>query len=425
MRRFLQWDIPPPSRLVAAQLMKMADVVNKLSPEANVVYSDVLGQYRFILSHLDAARQKSSSSLLPDWTEAKTPEGKTYYVNPVLAKTQWERPAAEGSSEFSSVVAVLNDLEQPLVLICKNHGGIKYPLFVAPRFVAFNPIFESPPFLNRFPSDLASFADVFKALNVKQGFIIDDLLKSLSVAAAEFGSNPIPAENRPSVVRTIMSMFPEVSALLEGADVMKSCQSPDEHQESNLALKQKIASLELKFDLAPPNRVFVLDESGHLIPANALNVDDAPWLSTSLRQSGSARFVHGDVVPNVAIALGCISLRTALIGGSVALKSLPCNGQSQTEDILSNRSAGDNGVLLELMEAADVIGARSMHIMLDCRPHPNVRLLDPRCASCQGPALVLFFPNTILTVEHICRMLGRNEGDQPLFALSSSDLISR
>jgi hypothetical protein len=171
--------------------------------------------------------------------------------------------------------------------------------------------------------------------------------------------------------------------------------------------------------------VFVLDESGHLIPANALNVDDAPWLSTSLRQSGSARFVHADIVPNVAIALGCISLRTALIGGSVALKSLPCNGYSQTEDILSNRSAGDNGVLLELMEAADILGARSMHVMLDCRPHPNIRLLDPRCASCQGPALVLFFPNTILTVEHICRMLGRSDGDQPLFALSSSDLISR
>jgi hypothetical protein len=37
----------------------------------------------------------------------------------------------------------------------------------------------------------------------------------------------------------------------------------------------------------------------------------------------------------------------------------------------------------------------------------------------------LFLPNTILTVEHICRMLGRNDGDQPLFALSSTDLISR
>jgi hypothetical protein len=262
-------------------------------------------------------------------------------------------------------------------------------------------------------------------MNVKQGFDIDDMLKSLSVAAAEYGSTPIPAEHRPLVIRTVMSMFPEVSALLEGADVLKSCQAADEQKESDASLKQKIASLELKFDLAPPSRVFVLDESGHLIPANALNVDDAPWLSTSLRQSGSARFVHADIVPNVAIALGCISLRTALIGGSVALKSLPCNGYSQTEDILANRSAGDNGVLIELMEAADTLGARSMHIMLDCRPHPNVRLLDPRCASCQGPALVLFLPNTVLTVEHICRMLGRSDGDQPLFALSSSDLISR
>jgi hypothetical protein len=42
LRRLLQWDIPPPSRLVAAQLMKMADVVNKLSPETNVTYNDVL-----------------------------------------------------------------------------------------------------------------------------------------------------------------------------------------------------------------------------------------------------------------------------------------------------------------------------------------------------------------------------------------------
>jgi sacsin len=425
LRRLLQWDIPPPSRLVAAQLMKLADVVNKLPSEANVTYSDVLGQYRFILAHLDQARQQSTNSLLPGWQEAKSPEGKTYYVNPAQAKTQWERPTAQGCGEFTSVIAVLNDLEQPLVLISKTHAGIKHPLFVPPRFVAFNPVFESPPFLNRFPSDLEAYSEVFKALNVKQGFIIEDLLKSLSVAAAEYGSSPIPAETRPSVVRTILSLFPEVSALLEGADVMKSIQPPEEQQESHLALKQKIASLELKFDLAPPSRVFVLDESGHLIPANALNVDDAPWLSASLRQSASARFVHGDVVPNVAIALGCTSLRTALIGGSVALKSLPCNGHSQTEDILANRSAGDNGMLLELMEAADVLGARSMHVMLDCRPHPNIRLLDPRCSGCQGPALVLFFPNTVLTVEHICRMLGRNEGDQPLFALSSSDLISR
>jgi hypothetical protein len=427
LRRLLQWDIPPPSRLVAAQLMKMADVVNKLSPETNVTYNDVLTQYRMILAHLDVARQfQSTHDLLPGWTEAKTPEGKTYYVNPALKSTQWERPEAPGSNvDFASVIAVLNDLEQPLVLICKNSAGVKHPIFVPPRFVAFNPVFESPPFLNRFPSDLLSFTDVFKALNVKQGFVVDDLLKSLSVAAVEYGASPIPTENRPAVVRTIMSMFPEVSALLEGAEVMRSCQLPDEQKESDAAIKQKIAALELKFDLAPPNRVFVLDETGHLIPANALNVDDAPWLSSSLRQSGSARFVHGDVVSNVAIALGCISLRTALIGGSVALKSLPCNGSSQTEDILSNRSAGDNGVLIELMEAADILGARSMHIMLDCRPHPNIRLLDPRCASCQGPALVLFLPNTILTVEHICRMLGRNDGDQPLFALSSTDLISR
>ena len=262
-------------------------------------------------------------------------------------------------------------------------------------------------------------------MNIWYQGVRDDMRRSLSAAAAEFGTNPIPSENRPAVVRTIMSMFPEVSALLEGADVMRACQLPDEQRDADAALKQKLASLELKFDLAPPNRVFILDESGHLIPANALNVDDAPWLSTSLRQSGSARFVHGDIVPNIAIALGCISLRTALIGGSVALKSLPCHGYSQTEDILSSRSAGDNGVLLELMEAADILGARSMHVMLDCRPHPNIRLLDPRCASCQGPALVVFLPNTILTVEHICRMLGRSDGDQPLFALSSSDLISR
>jgi hypothetical protein len=176
-------------------------------------------------------------------------------------------------------------------------------------------VFKSPPFLNRFPSDLLSFTDVFKALNVKQGFVVDDLLKSLSAAAAEYGASPIPAENRPAVVRTIMSMFPEVSALLEGAEVMRSCQLPDEQKESDAAIKQKIAALELKFDLAPPNRVFVLDETGHLIPAHALNVDVAPWLSSSLRQSGSARFVHADVVSNVAIALGCISLRTALIKG--------------------------------------------------------------------------------------------------------------
>jgi hypothetical protein len=103
-------------------------------------------------------------------------------------------------------------------------------------------------------------------MNIWYQGVRDDMRRSLSAAAAEFGTNPIPSENRPAAVRAIMSMFPEVSALLEGADVMRACQLPDEQSDADAALKQNIASLELKFDLAPPNRVFILDESGPPYP---------------------------------------------------------------------------------------------------------------------------------------------------------------
>jgi hypothetical protein len=154
LRQLLQWDVPPPSRLVTAQLMKMADVVNKLSPETNVTYSDVLTQYRLILAHLfDAARRcQSTHDLLPGWTEAKTPEGKTYYVNTALKLTQWERPEAPGSNvDFASVIAVLNDLEQPLALICKNSGGTKHPVFCTASVCRVQPSVQVTAFSESFP----------------------------------------------------------------------------------------------------------------------------------------------------------------------------------------------------------------------------------------------------------------------------------
>ena len=143
-----------------------------------------------------------------------------------------------------------------------------------------------------------------------------------------------------------------------------------------------------------------------LRPASELTFDDAPWMSSTLRQRPDAnglKFVHEAVGESLAEQLGARALRYLLLLEEKLTDTLPCPSADAVRATLSE-AGHEAHLLLDLLEVADYLGARAVHFVLDRRRHPCQSLLSPTLAAFQGEALCMHLPGISLSAEEVCRL---------------------
>jgi len=144
--------------------------------------------------------------------------------------------------------------------------------------------------------------------------------------------------------------------------------------------------------------VYLPDDKCVLRPVSSLLYNDAPWTETVSVLEGST-FVHRSIANDVADRLGVASMRRVLLSqGADALpfaltgSAVEAFGQSEAlttrlRHILESYADGP-GALMELMQNADDAGASQFRLMLDLSTYSSDRLLGPKLAPWQGPALL-------------------------------------
>jgi hypothetical protein len=124
--------------------------------------------------------------------------------------------------------------------------------------------------------------------------------------------------------------------------------------------------------------LYIPSKSAILAPSKTLTFDDAPWISSILNpRNQSIKLVHVMVEVNVAMALGCKSLREQLFSG----KDIVCPDASNLSALLCNATELDT--INDLMALADTLKAKSVTFLYDERSHPCQSLVNPGLAAAQ------------------------------------------
>ena len=133
---------------------------------------------------------------------------------------------------------------------------------------------------------------------------------------------------------------------------------------------------------------------------HCLVYDDAPWLSSTLKD---VQFLHKDIDNDVAEALGLRSVRKLLISGELHMRDLACPSPEWVRQQL--RYSPDRRQLpAHIVDFADSLGARHVHILFDFRTHHAQSVLQPNLACLQGPAVVLHVEGLKMSAELLCRL---------------------
>ncbi|CAM9350980.1 unnamed protein product [Scytosiphon promiscuus] len=186
-----------------------------------------------------------------------------------------------------------------------------------------------------------------------------------------------------------------------------------------------------------PDSLLIPDEGGpYLVPAPSLVYDDAPWLSSRLR---NMRLVHPDVGDEAAKSLGVRGLREAFVSSQGGIQSMPCpladeisealnlspSSTTTTTDTASasggkvtsggggggsgsrrlRRSSLGNRWLHDVMEVAETMEAERVEIVLDEQEYEQQSLLHPALADAQGPAVSIVLPGAVMTDKQLLKML--------------------
>lgn len=65
--------------------------------------------------------------------------------------------------------------------------------------------------------------------------------------------------------------------------------------------------------------------------------------------------------------------------------------------------------MMDLIGLADLLAAKSCHVILDERTHSSESLMHPGLATCQGAAMLVFYEDVYMTSEEIIRLLSKSE----------------
>lgn len=232
---------------------------------------------------------------------------------------------------FSIVKSTLKDV--PCIWIGDN--------FVPPTSLAFDSPVKFAPYLYVVPSELSEFRSLLLALGVKMAFDVVDYIHVLKHLQQDLSGLPLSSEQLDFVL-CILEAIADCSA-------------------DKLSNNSYLPSL------------IIPDLSGHLVCAEDLIYNDAPWME---RNAPIAKiFVHPSVSIELANKLGVQSLRCLSLVDKELTKDLPCMDFARISELLTSYG-GDEYLLFDLLELADCCKATKVHLILDKRQHSKQTLLQ-------------------------------------------------
>lgn len=230
--------------------------------------------------------------------------------------------------------------------------------FVAARSIAFESPANFHPYLYTIPSELAPHRRLLEALEVRERFASRDYAQLLFRMARDANGEPLPGEQL-NVVFRVLDVLADDPGFARGTSIL------------------------------------LPDKTGRLSRAEDLVFNDASWLAGD-GETGP-RLVHPDVSNEVAEKLGARSLRYMFLVDQEMTSDVPCPGLELTRAVTDEPKL----VLFDLLEVADVAGARRVEICIDGREHPRQSLLQPNLAPFQGPGVVFRMDGPPLSVQEL------------------------
>ncbi len=154
--------------------------------------------------------------------------------------------------------------------------------------------------------------------------------------------------------------------------------------------------------IAKSLQLLVPRADGRLVTAAKLIYNDAPWLSGSIANKDQVQFIHDSVPVDLVVPLGVGSLREMLLVDQKFKKDVMCMSAAHVRAQL-RADLPMHACIMDLLEVADLNGARKFELLLDERTHPSTSLLNPGLADCQGPAVSICF-DTELSYEDLMKL---------------------
>ncbi|KAG0477770.1 hypothetical protein HPP92_012489 [Vanilla planifolia] len=241
--------------------------------------------------------------------------------------------------------------------------------FVSPKSVAFDSPVKYYPYLYAVPSELSEFRALFSQLGVRLTFDAMDYLHVLQGLQHDVNCQPLSTEQL-SLVCHVLEAF---------ADSMTDKQCTDALLDSLLI----------------PNDSRVLMHPSNLV------YNDAPWMNRS--NPSPKHFVHSDINDDLAKRLGVQSLRFLSLVNEKMTRDLPCMDYARISELLALYGESDF-LLFDLLELADYIKAKKLHLIYDKRQHPKQSLLQHNLGDFQGSSLTVIIEGATLSIEEVCSL---------------------
>jgi len=267
----------------------------------------------------------------------------------------------------------MDEKEQVLILLQDAPWIWVGDNFVRTAQVAFNAPDNAKPFLYNVPNAMECFNTLLQSCGVRESFSGVDFVQLLSSMSHQLNGNPCDSRQLDLVlfVSRYLSRVPS-----------------DELDRLN------------KSDIFLPSRDNIMHR------ASEMTFDDAPWLSAIVKRTRHV-FVHPDVGNEVARILGSKSLRDVLSAHQNGMVKIPVPKHQALQQLIKNRTIDVDEIskiVLELMEIAELKGAKQVSIMLDRRSHSTMSLLHPCLAAAQGAALIVCFHDVAIDVDELVQL---------------------
>ena len=236
------------------------------------------------------------------------------------------------SPSFTAVVAMLQS--RKCLWIGREHG------FLSPEHLIFDPeksFTATSPYLSRVTSALEAFEPLLRALNVRDAFEPLDYAHANACFVRDGSEKPLPPETLKLCVATLEAAYAATTSGAEGSDAASGLSG---------------------------HSIFLPDANGVLRLASELTYDDAPWMSSTLRErpdGGGVQFVHESVSTKLAESLGARSLRYLLLLEEKLTDSLPCPGIEPIKRALSDGGARRSSFSICLR--SPTLSARALSIL--------------------------------------------------------------
>ena len=236
--------------------------------------------------------------------------------------------------------------------------------FAFPTNVAKNWRKKDGPYLYKLPDMLSDREHLVNALQIKDDFTVLKLLQTFQCLFKTFETAKLPSDYH-KLVDCIISDL-------------------------------NLCDLQVDEVILETEPVILVDEGYTLRPAKQLSFNDAPWLPPAVQD---CNYVH----PNLsnrerALIFGVVPTSNKFLDKFTLteLQHFSCSEFGQRED-LTQRIKNilqdyplDVTFLKELLQNADDAKATKMCVILDKRTHGKNRLLSPKWAELQGPALLVW-----------------------------------